>query len=192
MLAIKIFSKLTSGFAVLAILAAATLAAPGNTSTSEPDAPSSSSVPAPSTSAIPSTTPASSTPAAPSTTSAPATPTEPSTTSAPATPTAPSTTAATPSPPATPSAPAGGAGTCSTGALQCCESVLSANSTAISPILGILGVVLQDLDLPIGLSCSGVTGVGVGSSDACSTNAVCCQNNDFGGVIAIGCLPVSL
>ncbi|KAH9850881.1 fungal hydrophobin-domain-containing protein [Lenzites betulinus] len=115
----------------------------------------------------------------------------PTTTSAPPASSAPATTSAS-SPPAAPSAPAGGNGTCTTGSLQCCQSILSANSTALAPILSLLGVVLQDLDVPVGLSCSGITGVGVGGSDACSANAVCCENNDLGGVIAIGCLPASL
>ncbi|OJT12010.1 Fruiting body protein SC3 [Trametes pubescens] len=65
-----------------------------------------------------------------------------------------------------PSAPAGGAQSCSTGAVQCCNSVQSADSAAIAPILGLLGVVLQDVNIPVGLSCSGITAVGVGSSNA--------------------------
>ncbi|CDO68215.1 hypothetical protein BN946_scf184913.g5 [Trametes cinnabarina] len=100
---------------------------------------------------------------------------------------------ATPAPNSTPTAPAGGSsGSCSTGALQCCQSVESANSAAVAPILAALGVVLQDLSIPVGLSCSGITGVGVGGSDSCSANAVCCENNSFGGLISLGCLPASL
>ncbi|KAI0628322.1 fungal hydrophobin-domain-containing protein [Trametes polyzona] len=86
----------------------------------------------------------------------------------------------------------GGAGSCSSGALQCCQSVDSANSAAVAPILSALGIVLQDLNVPVGLTCSPISVVGVGGSDACSANAVCCQDNSFGGLISIGCLPVSL
>ncbi|EIW52227.1 fungal hydrophobin, partial [Trametes versicolor FP-101664 SS1] len=84
------------------------------------------------------------------------------------------------------------AGSCSTGALQCCNSVQSADSAAIAPILSLLGVVLQDVNVPVGLTCSGITGVGVGSANGCSATAVCCEDNSFGGLISIGCLPVSL
>ncbi|KAI0363806.1 fungal hydrophobin [Pilatotrama ljubarskyi] len=91
-----------------------------------------------------------------------------------------------------PTAPAGGAGSCSTGQLQCCQSIESANSATVVPILHALGVVLQDLNVPVGLSCSGITGVGVGGSDGCSANAVCCDDNSFGGLISIGCLPAAL
>ncbi|KAI0350768.1 fungal hydrophobin [Trametes cingulata] len=81
---------------------------------------------------------------------------------------------------------------CATGALQCCESVQSADSAAIAPILAALGVVLQDVNIPVGLTCSPVSVVGVGGSDACSANTVCCDDNSFGGLLSIGCLPASL
>ncbi|KAI0824291.1 fungal hydrophobin [Trametes gibbosa] len=84
------------------------------------------------------------------------------------------------------------ADTCTTGSLQCCESVESADSAAVAPILAALSVVLQDLNVPVGLTCSAVTAVGVGGSDECSANTVCCENNSFGGLISIGCLPVEL
>ncbi len=73
----------------------------------------------------------------------------------------------TPSAPAAPapSAPASG-GDCSTGALQCCQSVESGSSAAVAPILAALGIVLQDVNIPVGLSCSGIAGVGVGGSDS--------------------------
>ncbi|KAI9065017.1 hypothetical protein FKP32DRAFT_1610914 [Trametes sanguinea] len=101
--------------------------------------------------------------------------------------------AATPAPNSTPTAPAGGSsGSCTTGTLQCCESVQSANSAALAPILAAIGVVAQDLNLPVGLTCSAINVVDVGGSNACSTNAVCCENNNFGGVISLGCLPASL
>lgn len=58
------------------------------------------------------------------------------------------------------------ASSCSTGTLQCCSSVQSSDSSAIAPILAALGIVLQDVNVPIGLGCSGITGVGVGGSDS--------------------------
>ena len=77
-------------------------------------------------------------------------------------------------------------------------------------ILGLLGVVLQDLDVILGLNCDPITGVGVGSGNACSSVTVCCENNAVvstlpragedetdgvhlqGGIISIGCIPVFL
>ncbi|KAJ8455409.1 hypothetical protein ONZ51_g12473 [Trametes cubensis] len=80
---------------------------------------------------------------------------------------------------------------CNTGPIQCCQSVESANSAAGSAILGLLGIVLQDLTAQIGLGCSPISLVGAGQS-SCSASPVCCENNNVGGLISIGCLPVEL
>ena len=53
---------------------------------------------------------------------------------------------------------------CTTGTLQCCNSVQAASSAAASLLLGLLGVVLQDLTIPIGISCSPITVIGAGDS----------------------------
>ena len=45
-------------------------------------------------------------------------------------------------------------------------------------MLGLLGIVLGDITGLLGLGCSPITVVGVGSGNACSANAVCCTNND--------------
>ncbi|KAL1947101.1 hypothetical protein VTO73DRAFT_14062 [Trametes versicolor] len=82
--------------------------------------------------------------------------------------------------------------TCSTGAIQCCQQTTTANSASAAAILGLLGIVLQDLNVPVGLTCSPISVVGVGSGNGCSANAVCCEDNSHGGLISIGCLPVSL
>ncbi|KAI0048152.1 hydrophobin 2 [Auriscalpium vulgare] len=83
------------------------------------------------------------------------------------------------------------ASSCSTGDLQCCNSVEPASSASATKILGLLGIVLQDLSVIVGLTCDPITVIGVGS-DSCSAQAVCCDNNSFKGVIALGCTPVDL
>ncbi|ESK86849.1 hydrophobin [Moniliophthora roreri MCA 2997] len=80
---------------------------------------------------------------------------------------------------------------CNTGPIQCCNSVQSASSTPASNVLGLLGVTLTDLNVLVGLTCSPVTILG-GIFGGCSATPVCCENNSFGGVIAIGCVPVNL
>jgi len=83
--------------------------------------------------------------------------------------------------------------TCSTGTAQCCESVESATSGGlVSLLLGLLGVVVGDITGQVGLTCSPVTVIGVGSSGSCSSTVVCCEDNALGGLISIGCLPISL
>ncbi|KAI0713769.1 hydrophobin 1 [Earliella scabrosa] len=81
---------------------------------------------------------------------------------------------------------------CATGPIQCCESTETADSTAAAAILGLLGIVLQDVNVLVGLTCSPVTVIGVGGSGSCEAQAVCCENNSFGGLISIGCVPVTL
>ena len=56
-----------------------------------------------------------------------------------------------------------GSGSCSTGPLQCCESVQAANSPAAATLLASIGVVVQDIDVLVGLTCSPITVIGVGS-----------------------------
>lgn len=52
---------------------------------------------------------------------------------------------------------------CNIDDLQCCSKVQKANSDpAISMLLGLLGVVIQDLTVLVGLTCSSITVIGSG------------------------------
>ncbi|EJD03535.1 fungal hydrophobin, partial [Fomitiporia mediterranea MF3/22] len=83
------------------------------------------------------------------------------------------------------------AGQCDTGALQCCQSVQDSNSNPISVLLGLLGVVLGPVNIPVGVTCSPITVVGAGGT-SCSAQPVCCENNSFNGLIALGCTPINI
>ncbi|GAW05881.1 fungal hydrophobin [Lentinula edodes] len=83
------------------------------------------------------------------------------------------------------------ASSCSTGELQCCDSTEEASSAAGSLLLGLIGVVLQDVNVLLGVTCSPITVIGVGNS-GCSAQAVCCEDNAWGGLVSIGCVPVTL
>ncbi|KAI0371966.1 fungal hydrophobin [Pilatotrama ljubarskyi] len=80
---------------------------------------------------------------------------------------------------------------CNTGPIQCCNSVESSDSAAVSNILSLLGVVLEGVTAQVGLGCSPISVVGAGQS-TCSASPVCCENNNVGGLISIGCVPVEL
>lgn len=75
-----------------------------------------------------------------------------------------------PTSPSSPPAPSqssgstGGSGgsTCSTGPVQCCNSVQPASSKDASKLLGLLGIVLGNLNTPIGITCSPITAIGLG------------------------------
>ncbi|EKM54138.1 uncharacterized protein PHACADRAFT_78259, partial [Phanerochaete carnosa HHB-10118-sp] len=81
-------------------------------------------------------------------------------------------------------------GQCSTGSIQCCQNVVPGDSDLGTLLLDELGIVLEDPTVLIGDGCDPITVAG--SSDACSATAVCCSDNNVSGVIAIGCLPVTL
>ncbi|KLO12462.1 fungal hydrophobin [Schizopora paradoxa] len=78
-------------------------------------------------------------------------------------------------PPSTPPA------TCS-GTISCCNSVGHANDGLIGVLLGLLGVVVKDLTVLIGVTCSPIS-----SGQSCALSTVCCTNNSFNGVIALDC-----
>ena len=53
---------------------------------------------------------------------------------------------------------------CNTGPIQCCNSVEKASNPAVSTLLGLLGIVLGDVDALVGVTCSPITVIGGGSS----------------------------
>ncbi|KAF8479839.1 hypothetical protein JB92DRAFT_2837769 [Gautieria morchelliformis] len=73
------------------------------------------------------------------------------------------------------------------GDAQCCISVGSANSLpAVRPLLSLLGIVLLDDDLVVGINCVDIV------DDSCTQQPVCCTDNDFNGLVNFGCSPISL
>ncbi|ESK90034.1 hydrophobin [Moniliophthora roreri MCA 2997] len=80
---------------------------------------------------------------------------------------------------------------CTTGPVQCCDTVTNAGDPSAAKIIGLLGIVVQDLNVPVGLTCSPITVIGAGGS-GCSAHPVCCENNSHGTLISIGCVPVDL
>ncbi|EEB97363.1 hypothetical protein MPER_03332 [Moniliophthora perniciosa FA553] len=80
---------------------------------------------------------------------------------------------------------------CSTGPVQCCNTITNAGDPTAAGVLALIGVVVQDLNVPVGLTCTPVTVIGAGGS-GCSASPVCCEDNSNGGLISIGCVPVDL
>ncbi|KAK1229948.1 hypothetical protein PQX77_006977 [Marasmius sp. AFHP31] len=87
--------------------------------------------------------------------------------------------------------PTTGGGSCNTGPIQCCNNVTNAKDPAAAGILALLGIILQDVNVVVGLSCSPITVIG-GGNGGCNASPVCCSDNSHGGLISIGCVPVSL
>ncbi|KAJ3519312.1 hypothetical protein NMY22_g13263 [Coprinellus aureogranulatus] len=72
-------------------------------------------------------------------------------------------------------------GQCNTGPVQCCNTVQSASSNPISSLLGLLGIVVGDVNALIGLTCNPISVIGIGGN-SCSTQPVCCTENNFSGL----------
>ncbi|KAJ7143030.1 hypothetical protein C8R44DRAFT_866277 [Mycena epipterygia] len=73
---------------------------------------------------------------------------------------------------------------------QCCSSVQSSSSSAVSAVAALLGLDLSGLDVPIGLGCSPITVIG----NNCGGTTVTCDapEKEWGTLIAINCLPITL
>ncbi|KAF9064091.1 hydrophobin 2 [Rhodocollybia butyracea] len=82
---------------------------------------------------------------------------------------------------------------CSTGSIQCCSSVQSVTDAQADPITstlaGLLGIVLGAVTGEIGSTCSSINVAGGGT---CTAQTVCCEDNATGGLISVGCAPVTL
>ncbi|KAH7905554.1 fungal hydrophobin-domain-containing protein [Hygrophoropsis aurantiaca] len=93
---------------------------------------------------------------------------------------------------ATPTNVARQSGECNTGSISCCNSVQAADSSAVTTILGLLGIVLGDVTGLVGLSCSPITAVGLGSGGTCNQEPVCCTDDEYNGLINLGCSPINI
>ncbi|EKM77793.1 hypothetical protein AGABI1DRAFT_42980 [Agaricus bisporus var. burnettii JB137-S8] len=83
---------------------------------------------------------------------------------------------------------------CSTGPIECCKQVMDSKSPQVTELLTKNGLglgVLAGVKGLVGANCSPITAIGIGSGSQCSGQTVCCQNNNFNGVVAIGCTPIN-
>ncbi|RSM14768.1 hypothetical protein CDV31_005202 [Fusarium ambrosium] len=69
--------------------------------------------------------------------------------------------------------------------LQCCQTVGTVSTPVIGLILSLLGIVVRDTNILLGITCSPITNAG-----SCPATPVCCNDNSHGGLISIGCTRV--
>ena len=55
-------------------------------------------------------------------------------------------------------------GQCSTGTTYCCNSVQSAQTPSVADLLAKVGVNAQDIDVPVGVTCSAISVIGIGGN----------------------------
>ncbi|EAW15259.1 hydrophobin family protein [Aspergillus clavatus NRRL 1] len=82
-------------------------------------------------------------------------------------------------------------GSCNTGTLQCCNQVDDSKnlSARLTGLLDILGIDANNLSGLVGANYAGVAVIG---QQSCSAQPVCCTNNNFNGLVALGCTPIDI
>ncbi|KAF8163781.1 hydrophobin [Crassisporium funariophilum] len=80
---------------------------------------------------------------------------------------------------------------CNTGDLFCCFDVYTSSAGVMQPLLGLLGIIVEPASALIGANCNPINVIGIGQGGQCAYQPVCCQNNQFSGIVHVGCTPVS-
>ncbi|KAK7036697.1 hypothetical protein VNI00_011362 [Paramarasmius palmivorus] len=83
------------------------------------------------------------------------------------------------------------AGECNTGPVQCCNDVKAASDPSLAEVFGVLGIVAQGVTGQVGVTCNPISVLGLGGN-SCNAQTVCCENNNFNGVVALGCTPINV
>ncbi|KAI9573474.1 hydrophobin [Boletus coccyginus] len=80
---------------------------------------------------------------------------------------------------------------CNTSDQNCCNSVQSVDQA--SSFLSECGLleVATEVGALVGLNCSPLSVVGV-AGNSCTQQPVCCTNNDFNGLVNLGCTPINV
>ncbi|KAK0187180.1 hydrophobin-315 [Armillaria mellea] len=89
----------------------------------------------------------------------------------------------------------GTAASCESGPVQCCNSMETAKTLSSGTLgeLGILAALVQAFTGPIGVTCSPLSVLALLPNGAqCTEQTVCCDNNNFNGVVALGCTPINV
>ncbi|RPD55315.1 hypothetical protein L226DRAFT_538155 [Lentinus tigrinus ALCF2SS1-7] len=76
-------------------------------------------------------------------------------------------------------------------AASCCKSLEPASSDAGAAALKAISVVVQDVNVLVGLTCSPITVIGVGSGGECSDYTVSCADNSHFPLVGIDCVSVA-
>ncbi|KAF9037128.1 fungal hydrophobin-domain-containing protein [Panaeolus papilionaceus] len=80
---------------------------------------------------------------------------------------------------------------CPTGWAQCCSSVELPSGPQASLLLGLLDLAVTPYWALVGITCTPVTIIGI-SPSSCTAQILCCEHNDYNGILAIGCAPMDI
>ncbi|KAF5320996.1 hypothetical protein D9619_001643 [Psilocybe cf. subviscida] len=80
---------------------------------------------------------------------------------------------------------------CSGGTINCCNSTQNSTALNLGTLSSLLGIQLPNIGALIGLTCSSVALLSA-LGQQCASQQVCCTNNSFNGLIALGCTAINL
>ncbi|KAL5480463.1 hypothetical protein ACEPAI_1733 [Sanghuangporus weigelae] len=89
-------------------------------------------------------------------------------------------------------APVPSSGSCSTGTMQCCDSIAPNDSTNSQTLAGLIPIGLVGTSVPVGLNCIPISVLGLGSSGTCNSQAACCEDVTSGGLVGLNCSPLNV
>ncbi|KAL1743845.1 hydrophobin [Schizophyllum fasciatum] len=81
---------------------------------------------------------------------------------------------------------------CSTGTVWCCNNTTTTDDASIQGLLAAVGAQVGGITGKVGLTCSPITAIGVGSGAQCSAQSVCCSNVYQNGLVNVGCTPINI
>ncbi|KAF8069836.1 hydrophobin-251 [Lyophyllum atratum] len=79
---------------------------------------------------------------------------------------------------------------CNTGDIQCCNSTQNPLDPNVAELLGLLSIVASGVKGQVGLDCNPIQVIGV-AGNSCTSQPVCCTDNQFNGLVAVGCTPIN-
>ncbi|OJT07049.1 Fruiting body protein SC3 [Trametes pubescens] len=77
--------------------------------------------------------------------------------------------------------------------VQCCNKVQSAQKATSALLRAVLGITLQNTNVLMGLDCVPISPAEY-QNGKCSgyVETVCCENSSNGGIVSMGCFPLTL
>ncbi|KAF8657600.1 hypothetical protein AX16_002181 [Volvariella volvacea WC 439] len=88
--------------------------------------------------------------------------------------------------------PGGQPGVCHTGYIACCDDVQDRQSAKVTEIIGLLNLDASDITGSVGLHCSPINVIAGGAGAKCEAKPVCCEKNNFNGLVVSGCSPIDI
>ncbi|KAL1752704.1 hydrophobin [Schizophyllum commune] len=81
---------------------------------------------------------------------------------------------------------------CSGGGVYCCNKTVDHNDKSIQKQLSLVGVTAGSIHDLVGLTCTPITAIGVGSGAQCSAQSVCCSKSYQNGLVNVNCTPIKI